>query len=73
MLPDEIFEKIENKEMLLKVLDKIPPLYKEILIFYYQEDMTFKEIGEVLNKPLNTVKSNHFRAIRILRELCTKV
>lgn len=66
-LPDEVFQKLQDKEMLIKVLEEIPPLYKEVLILHYQEDMTFKEIGEVLNKPLNTVKSYHFRAISLLK------
>ena len=72
-LPDEIFQKLQDKEMLLKVLEEIPALYKEVLILHYQEDMTFKEIGEVLNKPLNTVKNYHFRAIKKLKDICTKV
>jgi len=59
--------------MLNKVLEEIPALYKEVLMLHYQEDMTFKEIGEVLNKPLNTVKNYHFRAIKKLKEICTKV
>jgi len=72
-LPDEIFQKLQDKEMLNKVLEEIPALYKEVLMLHYQEDMTFKEIGEVLNKPLNTVKNYHFRAIKKLKEICTKV
>lgn len=72
-LPDEIFQKLQDKNVLAGILDEIRPQYKEIIILYYQEDMTFKEIGEVLEKPLNTVKSYHFRAMKILKELCTKI
>lgn len=72
-LQDEAFQKLQDKEMLNKILEEIPSHYREILILYYQEDMTFKEIGEILGKPLNTVKSHHFRAIKIIKELCTKV
>lgn len=72
-LPDEIYQKLQDKEMLEKVLEEIEPKYKEILILHYQEDMTFKEIGEVLNKPLHTVKSHHFRAIKKLKDICTKI
>ena len=68
ILQDEIFEKLEDKEMLLKILDELPPNYKLVLTLYYQEDMTFKEIGEVLGKPLNTVKSYHYRALKILHQ-----
>lgn len=67
-LPDEVFQKLQDKEMLNKVLEEIPLLYKEVLMLHYQEDMTFKEIGEVLGKPLNTVKSYHQRALILLKK-----
>lgn len=69
ILPDEILIKLEDKELLNKFLGKLPGNYKEVLILYYQEDLTFKEIGEIFNKPLNTVKSYHHRALIILREM----
>ncbi len=72
-LPDEIFQKFQDKEMLLKILEELPINYREVLTLYYQEDMTFKEIGEVLGKPLNTVKSYHYRAVEKIKELCTKI
>jgi RNA polymerase sigma-70 factor (ECF subfamily) len=68
MLQDEVFSKLEDTELLNKILDTIPVGYREVLILYYQEDMTFKEIGEMLGKPLNTVKSYHHRALLLLRE-----
>ena len=68
-LPDEALSKLEDKEFLNKILDELPIHYREVLIFYYQEDMTFAEIGQLLNKPLNTVKSYHHRAISLLREM----
>jgi RNA polymerase sigma-70 factor (ECF subfamily) len=69
ILPDEALIKLEDKELLNSLIDKLPNNYKEVLILYYQEDMTFKEIGELLGKPLNTVKSYHHRALNILREI----
>jgi RNA polymerase sigma-70 factor (ECF subfamily) len=69
ILPDEVYQKLQDKEMLEKVLNEIPNNYRMILTLYYQEDMTFKEIGEVLDKPMNTVKSYHFRAIILLKKL----
>lgn len=69
VLPDESFSKLQDKEFLNKILEKIPNHYKEVLILYYQEEITFKEIGEILGKPLNTVKSYHHRALLKLREL----
>lgn len=73
ILPNEVLIKLEDKELLNKLLDKLPIQYKEILILHYQEDMTFAEIGELINKPLNTVKSYHRRALIKLKEICTKI
>jgi RNA polymerase sigma-70 factor (ECF subfamily) len=69
ILPDEAMSKLEDKEFLNKLLDEIPGRYKEVLILYYQECMTFNEIGQLLDKPLNTVKSYHYRALSLLRKL----
>ena len=69
ILQDERLIKIEDKEQLNAVLDKIPVRYKEVLVLYYQEDMTFNEIGQLLEKPLNTVKSYHHRALILLRKM----
>lgn len=66
-LPDEALIKLQDKELLNRFLDKIPTHYREVLVLYYQEEMTFNEIGQLLGKPLNTVKSYHHRAIVLLR------
>jgi RNA polymerase sigma-70 factor (ECF subfamily) len=65
---EEEILKTEDLETLNEALNKIDEKYREVLILYYQEDMTFKEIGQLLNKPLNTVKSYHYRAILKLRD-----
>lgn len=68
ILPDEALQKLQDKEMLDKVLNELKDEYKTVLVLHYQEDMSFKEIGEVLGKPLNTVKSYHQRALVILHQ-----
>lgn len=68
LLPDEVYQGLQDKELLIKALEKIPNEYKIVLTLHYQEDLTFKEIGEVLNKPLNTVKSYHYRALMMLKK-----
>lgn len=68
ILPDVALEKLQDKEFLNDVLNKLEPSYREVLLLHYQEEMTFNEISEILNKPLNTVKSQHRRAIMELRK-----
>ncbi len=69
LLPDKVLEKLEDSEILNKTLEKLSKNYQEILILHYQEEMTFEEIGKILSKPLNTVKSSHRRAILELRKI----
>jgi RNA polymerase sigma-70 factor (ECF subfamily) len=69
LLPDLVLQKLEESELLNKTLEKLSLNYKEILVLHYQEEMTFEEIGQILGKPLNTVKSSHRRAIIELRKI----
>lgn len=69
ILPDEALQKLQDVDLLNSLLEKLPEQYKTVLVLYYQEEMTFSEISKVLNKPLNTVKSHHLRAIKQLRDL----
>jgi RNA polymerase sigma-70 factor (ECF subfamily) len=69
ILPDKTLEKLEDIDTLNKFLDALPVRYREVLILYYQEEMTFAEIGKTLGKPLNTVKSHHRRALEQLKKM----
>ena len=68
LLPDTALQKLQDSQFLDKILLKLQPNYREVLILHYQEEMTFEEIGKILDKPLNTVKSQHRRAIIELRK-----
>ena len=71
LLPDVALQKIQDSEFLNELLEKLRSDYRAVLILHYQEEMTFEEIGQVLNRPLNTVKSQHRRALIELRKLIT--
>ncbi len=68
-LPDIVWQKLEDEAFLNKLLEKLPINYKTVLTLHYQEEMTFSEIGKILEKPENTVKSYHQRAILLLRKM----
>lgn len=65
---EEIIAK-ENREKILAALEKLSPSQREILQLRYGEDLTFEEIAEVLDKPMNTVKSQGRRALLALKAL----
>lgn len=49
-LADEIFSKIEEIEELKRTIGELAPFYQEILVLRYFEELSFDEIGLILNK-----------------------
>lgn len=68
-LPNELLEKQDLADLLNKALKKLSPKYRMVLFLRYNDHLTFKEISEILEEPLNTVKSRHQRAIAELKKL----
>jgi len=64
----ELFEIGENKKIVEKFLGEITLQYREVLLLRYHEGLDFEEIGKMLKKSVNTVKSQHRRALIILRK-----
>ena len=67
-IPSKLIEKAEEKQMIDGAMQSLSLEEREILTLHYQEEMTFEAIGKILNRPLNTVKSRHRRAVIKLRE-----
>jgi RNA polymerase sigma-70 factor (ECF subfamily) len=62
--------KIDIRTM-LELFDKIDPHYQAPLVLYYFEDLSYKEIAEVLEIPLGTVQSRIARGKMHLHLLLT--
>lgn len=61
-------EQKEIKEIVEQGLSQIEPKYREILVLYYIEDLSYKEIAEILHIPVGTVGVRIMRAKEILKE-----
>jgi RNA polymerase sigma-70 factor (ECF subfamily) len=68
-LPDELFEKKESEENLKSALLKLSENQRFIIYLHINEELTFEEIAEIINKPMNTVKSQYRRAISKLKNI----
>jgi RNA polymerase sigma-70 factor (ECF subfamily) len=68
-LQDELAVLKEDKKILSENISKLSPIYQSILVLRYTEEFSFKEISEVLQKSINTVKSQHRRALIELKKL----
>jgi RNA polymerase sigma factor (sigma-70 family) len=71
-LPSEIWDRKNLAGELEQILKELPLNYRLVVIMHYNAQLTFQEISEILNKPLNTVKSQHLRAISHLRAFFSK-
>jgi RNA polymerase sigma factor (sigma-70 family) len=61
-----------DAQTLLKVLGQIDEGYRAPLVLYYLEDLSYKQIGDVLAIPLGTVQSRIARAKIKLLELLSE-
>ncbi len=66
--PINNIEKQEIKEMITSELKKLADREKKVLILYYYEELTLKEIGEVLKLTESRVSQLHTKAIRRIRD-----
>ena len=61
--------KNDSQSKLSKVLKNLNVKQQLVLYLYYYEEMNFKEIAEILNISVNTIKSQHLRSLKILKKL----
>lgn len=67
MNPDIIIEKEEIRDYIIDAIKKLPDKEKKVIVLYYYEDLTLKEIGEVLDVTESRVSQLHTKAIMRLR------
>jgi RNA polymerase sigma-70 factor (ECF subfamily) len=63
----------DMKDMIERGLGELAPKYREVLILYYLEEMSYKEISEILQVPVGTVGIRIKRAKEALREVYAKL
>lgn len=66
---EDLIKNKEDGQRVLVELQKLPIIYRTVLILYYFDQLNFREISEVLNESLNTVKSRQRRALIIIKRL----
>lgn len=71
--PDMIVEKEEIKKVIVQAIGELPDKEKKVLILYYYEDLTLKEIGKVLEVTESRISQLHTKAIMRLRAKLTSL
>jgi RNA polymerase sigma factor (sigma-70 family) len=69
--PAMILEHTEDAELMRNAIDRLPAEFREILTLRHQEDLSYKEIGDILKIPTGTVMSRLARARARLKEYLT--
>lgn len=70
--PDDFFDRIVD-DRLVAALDTLTDEFHDVLVLSDLADLTYREITEVLDVPVGTVKSRLFRARRQMRDKLTEL
>ena len=66
--PERVVEKAELARMLEKALDTLTEKEKSVVLFYYYEDLSLKEISRVLEVSESRVSQLHTKAIQKMKK-----
>ncbi len=64
---ESIVQKV-NEEFANQLISKLEPQFRQVIILRYKKDLTLKEIAQVLNISLGTVKSRLNRSLYKLKK-----
>lgn len=59
----------QQQEIFDEALQQVPPLFREVLVLRFQEQMKLEEIAKLIHIPLATVKTRIYRGVLALRPL----
>ena len=65
--PEEILERDELKKMLTQALELLTEKERKVIVLYYYEDLTLKEISNILEVSESRISQLHTRALQKMR------
>jgi RNA polymerase sigma factor (sigma-70 family) len=63
----------EFSQIVALEIDRLSPIYKTLITLYHQEELSYAEIGQIVQLPEGTVKNYLFRARKVLRDQVVRV
>ena len=66
-LPEEVVERRDVQEILLKAIGALPPKFRAVVLLRYASQLSYAEIGRVLTMPEATAKTYFQRAKPLLK------
>lgn len=65
--PEEVLERDELKKMLIQSLELLTEKERKVIVLYYYEDLTLKEISNILGVSESRISQLHTRALQKMR------
>jgi RNA polymerase sigma factor (sigma-70 family) len=71
LTPEELVERHDLQRSVRCAIQALPQKYRSIVLLYYESQLDLSEIGQILNRPYSTVKTQFRRATSTLRTALT--
>lgn len=65
-LPEQTALDAERRESVRKAVQALPDMYRTPVLLYHQQNLSYDEIGRILNLPMTLVKNRLYRARKLL-------
>lgn len=67
-MPDEQLENLETAKILNNLIANLPEIYREIIMMREIDGLSYKEIAQITNQNINTLRVNLSRARSMIRD-----
>ncbi|MEC0372000.1 RNA polymerase sigma factor [Paenibacillus chibensis] len=67
--PEDDYLKKEKSREIRALLDQIPHKYKQLLIMKYEMDLSYDEIGRLMNVKTERIKTELYRARKVFKKI----
>jgi RNA polymerase sigma-70 factor, ECF subfamily len=69
--PEQVFEQVERRQELEKLVETLPQHYRDVISMYYFEELTHQEIADILGQPVGNVRVHLHRGLKRLQKILT--
>jgi RNA polymerase sigma-70 factor (ECF subfamily) len=66
--PEELFDQKFLHDKFVQAVEELSNLEQSIILLHLEQELTFAEIADILNKPVNSVKSVYRRAVLKIKD-----